>query len=120
MLRTSMILALGAMLSLPALADPPKILDGRLVDQHNMTLYVFDQDTTVGKSMCNGACATNWAPALADAYDKASGNWSFVMRDDGQRQWAYKGHPLYHWVIDKKPGDATGDGIKGVWHVAKP
>lgn len=28
--------------------------------------------------------------------------------------------PLYYWVKDKKPGDVTGDGVNGVWHVAKP
>jgi predicted lipoprotein with Yx(FWY)xxD motif len=34
-------------------------------------------------------------------------------------QWAYNGRPLYLWQKDKKPGDVTGDGVGGVWHVAK-
>jgi len=43
------------------------------------------------------------------------------MRDDGSKQWAYKGRPLYHWVKDAKPGDMTGDGfLNNSWHVAKP
>jgi predicted lipoprotein with Yx(FWY)xxD motif len=40
---------------------------------------------------------------------------------DGNKQWAYKGHPLYTWKDDKKPGDITGDGFaNGVWHIAQP
>ena len=32
-----------------------------------MTLYVFDRDTAgSGKSVCNGPCATNWPPLMAD------------------------------------------------------
>jgi predicted lipoprotein with Yx(FWY)xxD motif len=27
--------------------------------------------------------------------------------------------PLYLWQGDKKPGDITGDGVGGVWHLAK-
>ncbi|MGH8849358.1 MAG: COG4315 family predicted lipoprotein, partial [Casimicrobiaceae bacterium] len=40
-------------------------------------------------------------------------------RDDGSKQWAYDGKPLYHWSKDKKPGDMTGDGFNGVWHAVK-
>ena len=42
------------------------------------------------------------------------------MRDDGVRQWAYKGKPLYTWSKDTKPGDASGDGVGGSWHIAAP
>lgn len=120
MLRTLMLLALGAAVSSPALAEPPKIMHDRIVDEHDMTLYVFDKDDMAGKSMCAGDCATNWPPATADSYDKTSGDWTINKRDDGILQWAYKGRPLYRWHTDKKPGDAMGDGIKNVWHAAKP
>ena len=50
--------------------------------------------------------------------DQASGDWSVLARDDGSKQWAYKGKPLYLWVKDQKPGDKTGDGFNKVWHVA--
>jgi predicted lipoprotein with Yx(FWY)xxD motif len=52
--------------------------------------------------------------------DAASGDWSVVTRDDGKKQWAMKGKPLYFWAKDGKPGDKTGDGVLGVWHSAKP
>jgi predicted lipoprotein with Yx(FWY)xxD motif len=56
---------------------------------------------------------------MAGADAKATGDWSVVTRDDGTKQWAYNGKPLYLWVKDQKPGDRTGDGVQGVWRVAK-
>lgn len=102
-----------------AFAEMPKTSNGQWVDEDGQTLYTFDKDTQ-GKSACNAACAVNWPPALADSYDKAGGDWSFVKTADGKRQWSYKGHPLYRFARDKKPGDKAGDGLKGVWHLAKP
>jgi len=90
-----------------------------LVDAKGMTLYTFDRDAA-GKSNCNGQCAQNWPPLMAAAGATASGEWSVITRDDGSRQWAYKGKPLYLWVRDTKPGEVTGDGVNNVWHVAKP
>jgi predicted lipoprotein with Yx(FWY)xxD motif len=90
-----------------------------LVDLNGMTLYVFDRDGT-GKSTCNAQCAVNWPPLIADTDATASGSFSFITRDDGRQQWAYKGKPLYTWAKDKAPGDATGDGINNVWHLAAP
>lgn len=92
-----------------------------LVDAKGMTLYTFDRDTTPGKSACNGQCAQNWPPLMAAADAKSMGDWSVITRDDGAKQWAYKGKPLYGWTKDQKPGDTTGDGfLNGAWHVAKP
>jgi len=90
-----------------------------LVGPKGMTLYTFDKDAD-GKSNCNDKCAANWPPLAAGADAKAEGDWSIVTRDDGSRQWAYKGKPLYTWVKDAKAGDAGGDGVGGVWHLATP
>ena len=91
-----------------------------LVDGKGMTLYTFDKDMT-GKSACNGPCAANWPPLMAEAGSTPSGDWTIVTRDDGKAQWAYKGKPLYAWTKDTKPGDTTGDGfLNGAWHMAKP
>ena len=90
-----------------------------MIDSKKMTLYTFDKDTP-GKSVCNGQCAVNWPPLMASADAKTMGDWSIVTRDDGMKQWAYKGKPLYAWIKDTKPGDTTGDGFNKVWHVAHP
>jgi predicted lipoprotein with Yx(FWY)xxD motif len=100
---------------------PAKTTDGALVGGNGMTLYTFDRDAAgAGKSVCNGQCATNWPPLTASSSDSGSGDWSVITRDDGGKQWAYKGKPLYYWVKDQKAGDRTGDGVNNVWHVAKP
>jgi len=105
-----------------ALAQAPaKAEGGVLTNVAGMTLYTFDKDAAgSGKSTCNGPCAANWPPLMAGADAKPAGDYSIVTRDDGAKQWAYKGLPLYLWVKDTKPGDKTGDGFNNVWHVAKP
>lgn len=90
-----------------------------LVDNKGMTPYVFDKDAG-GKWMCNGPCAENWPALTASADAKASGGWTVLARDDGKMMWAYKGTPLYTWKNDKAPGDTTGDGVSGTWHIATP
>jgi predicted lipoprotein with Yx(FWY)xxD motif len=114
----------AALLAVPALAlaqVPAKAVDGVLTDATGMTLYTFDKDAAgSGKSACNGGCAKNWPPLAAAEGAKAAGDYSIVARDDGSRQWAYKGKPLYLWVKDQKPGDRSGDGVNKVWHAAKP
>ena len=114
-------LALLAACATPYAAAPVNAQSGMLTSPDGMTLYVFDKDAAgTGKSACNGDCATNWPPLMAAAGDKASGDYSIITRDDGSRQWAYKGKPLYRWAKDQKPGDTTGDGVKNVWHTARP
>lgn len=102
-------------------AAPAKVADGVLVGPNGMTLYTFDKDVAgSGKSTCNGPCATNWPPLMASGSDTASGDYSIITRDDGSKQWAVKGKPVYYWAKDSKPGDKTGDGVNKVWQTAKP
>ena len=116
-------LAVAAALALPAMAfaaDPAMEKDGMFTDHKGMTLYTFAKDSG-GKSMCNDKCATNWPPLMAESGDKSMGEWTVVTRDDGTKQWAYKGKPLYTFIMDKKAGDMTGeDKMDGAWKVAKP
>lgn len=102
-------------------AGPAQVSDGVLTGGNGMTLYTFDKDAAgSGTSACNGPCAANWPPLLVMEGDMAGSDYSVVMRDDGSKQWAYKGKPLYFWAKDRKPGDRTGDGINSVWRAAKP
>lgn len=99
--------------------SPTQTRSGVLTDAAGMTLYVFDKDSP-GKSACNGECAVKWPPLTASAMEAGGGDYTIVGRDDGGRQWAYQGRPLYRWFKDQKPGDTTGDGVNNVWHTAKP
>jgi len=89
-----------------------------LTDAKGMTLYTYDKDTA-GVTNCYDKCAVNWPPLIAASGAKAEGDYTLVERKDGAMQWAYKGMPLYLWKDDHKAGDVTGDGVGGVWHVAK-
>jgi predicted lipoprotein with Yx(FWY)xxD motif len=90
-----------------------------LTGTNGMTLYTTDADTAgSGKSTCSGPCATNWPPLAAAADAKPVGKFTIITRDDGSLQWAYAGKPLYFWKNDKQPGDMTGEGVAGKWHVA--
>jgi len=108
-----------ALAACAAMNAPAKFSDGVLTNSAGMTLYTFDKDTGTGKSVCNGPCAKNWPPLMAAADEKPGGDWSVVTRDDGSKQWAYKGQPVYLWIKDQKPGDKTGDGVNKTWHVVK-
>ena len=99
---------------------PAKLANGALVDAKGMTLYTFDKDVAgSGKSACNGPCAALWPPAMAATIDQPAGAFAIVVRDDGSRQWAYKGKPVYTYQADQKPGDRTGDNFRDVWHIIK-
>ncbi len=102
-------------------AEPAaKMVGGVLVNTSGMTLYTFEKDVAPrGKSTCNGPCATLWPPAMAAANAKPEGELSIVTRDDGAKQWAYKGKPIYPYSADKKASAVTGDNFKDVWHVIK-
>lgn len=92
-----------------------------LTGPKGMTLYTFANDKEPGKTACNGPCAENWPPFKPEPNAPApKAPLSIITRDDGAKQYAYKGKPLYYWKNDKKAGDATGHGVNNVWAVAKP
>lgn len=120
-LAATVVLALAGCASPMGGDAPTAVADGVLTGRNGMTLYTFDRDVPgSGKSVCNGPCAANWPPLMAPADMKGAGDYSVVVRDDGSRQVAYKGKPLYFWVKDAKPGDRTGDGVNNVWRLARP
>lgn len=129
MLRTAIFLAAATALGMPLAAHAEDYASGAvktmdsakgeiLTDAKGMTLYIFDKDAK-DTSNCYDDCAVKWPPLMADASAMADGEFTLVERKDGSKQWAHEGMPLYLWQNDKKPGDMTGDGVGGVWHVAK-
>ncbi|KQV44084.1 MULTISPECIES: hypothetical protein [unclassified Rhizobium] len=103
-------------------AGPAKMVDTKMgkawADEKGMTLYTFDKDAK-DKSNCDKSCLKKWPAFHAAAGAKAEGDWSLVKAADGMEMWAYDGKPLYTYAKDKKAGETNGDGVGGIWHLAK-
>lgn len=108
-------------LATAAQASPPPHIgpQDRLTGAAGMTLYTYDPDGTSGVSHCTGPCTVVWPPYLADPGAKPAKGFGLLSRPGHGEQWSYEGRPLYRYAADSKPGIATGDGVNGVWHVAK-
>lgn len=99
---------------------PLMMKGGMLVNEKGLTVYTFDRDVAgSGKSVCNGDCAVKWPPVMAGANATPMGDYSIITRDNGMKQWAYKGKPLYTWPEDQAPGDKYGDNYNKVWHIVQ-
>ncbi len=90
---------------------------------NGMTLYTNKKDTLT-KSACDSGCASIWPPLLVTGSAMAvpagfKGTLSTVTWSDGTIQVTLNGQPLYLYAGDLKSGDATGDGIDGIWAAAK-
>lgn len=96
-----------------------------LTGPEGLTLYRFNPDEP-GLSSCYDQCALNWPPLLvADGevpYGGAGlvGELGTTVRDDDTIQVTYNGMPLYYWLKDENPGDATGEGVNDVWFIVRP
>ena len=98
-----------------------------LVDGKGITVYLFVKDTGPS-STCYTSCAQVWPPVLTSGPPQAgTGATASLLgtttRTDGKVEVTYAGHPLYYFVSDKQPGDATGQGVDnfgGLWWVLTP
>jgi predicted lipoprotein with Yx(FWY)xxD motif len=117
-------LAVAGLLSVASLAvAAPAFRQGLLTDPKGITLYTFGNEVAgSGESLCTGVCSANWFAYLAAKGDKAKAgsDIGIIVRTDGQAQWAFKGMLLYRFYDDRKPGDAKGDGLRGVWKAVRP
>jgi hypothetical protein len=86
---------------------------------------MFDRDTEGEKSSaCSGDCASAWPPLTVDGNPSTgsgvTADLATFERESGDRQVAASGWPLYYYASDSAPGDATGQGVGGVWWVLGP
>jgi predicted lipoprotein with Yx(FWY)xxD motif len=100
-----------------------------LVDKDGRTLYSFASDVD-GANTCTGSCGQLWLPFYVDNLTTDElGNPSLKISDFGvittstnSKQLTYKGWPLYYYTPGGSPeasGQTNGDGIDGLWFVAK-
>ncbi|SDH06624.1 Predicted lipoprotein with conserved Yx(FWY)xxD motif [Lentzea fradiae] len=96
-----------------------------VTDADGLPLYRFDRDTPKpSKSNCEGECAQQWKPVLADKAPMATGvdpiSMGVLTRPDGTKQLTIAGWPQYTYAEDKGAGDMKGQGKGGVWWVTAP
>ena len=95
-----------------------------LTTAQGRTLYYRTTDmppTTV----CSGGCASAWPPLLVSGPSTPPSATSLpgklsAQADANGTQVEYNGHPLYTYSGDTAPGQTTGEGVGGVWHVVTP
>ncbi|WP_082458747.1 hypothetical protein [Pedobacter sp. Leaf216] len=94
-----------------------------LTDKDGKTLYFFSSDAA-GTPTCVNGCETIWPLYYsADASTDLNLNKAEVgevTRADGRKQSTYRGYPLYYYSGDASKGEIKGDGVGGIWFVAKP
>jgi predicted lipoprotein with Yx(FWY)xxD motif len=91
-----------------------------LANARGFTLYSFAPDTPTA-SKCYGSCAAYWPPVTgtAAASPGLPGRIAAIARAGGPRQLTYNGHPLYTYIGDSAPGQASGNNLNlngGLWH----
>ena len=83
---------------------------------------VYTKDTP-GVSNCYDQCAQKWPPlTVATGVTPTAGQGvsltlGTIQRTDGATQVTINRMPAYYWYNDSKPGDASGQGVGGVWYV---
>jgi predicted lipoprotein with Yx(FWY)xxD motif len=95
-----------------------------LANPHGMTVYYYSEDKPgSGASACTGPCARAWPPVIAPVRIPAGmtlpGPLGSITLPGGKRQVTINGYPIYKHAGDKAPGQASGNGIEGKWHVIK-
>jgi predicted lipoprotein with Yx(FWY)xxD motif len=77
---------------------------------------------TASHILCSKACATLWPPLTVASRSVrivkgagVRGTVGIIKRPDGRLQVTLSGHPLYRYSLDRRTGDAKGNGVGGIW-----
>jgi len=108
-----------------------------LSNKQGLTLYMFANDAD-GVSSCTGGCESVWPAFTADMTTAkldvglTAANFATITTASGKKQVTYKGWPLYTYSPSandgygnpvnrpEAAGSTTGDGVGGLWFIAKP
>ncbi|QGK73869.1 hypothetical protein [Flavobacterium sp. SLB02] len=108
-------------------------LGAYLSDKDGRSLYFFATDAN-GQASCTGGCEGVWPAFNVDnlTADKLGAgltlsDFGTITTASGKKQLTYKGWPLYYYAPSvngantlESAGKTTGDGVGGVWFIAKP
>jgi len=111
----------GGMATTVTLTIKKTAIGNVLADAKGDTLYWYSKDMKGGPSTCTGSCLSAW-PVVAGKPEAAmgvtfAGKLGSVTDSNGTVQATYNGYPLYRYAEDMMPGQTSGNGAGGVWHV---
>ena len=96
---------------------PPGVLINKTLmgyvaaDHHKKTLYTPRAEVEVATLCVENPCQKQWSPLTAPHVARSIGDWEVISRDDGLKQWAYQGRPLFRYSGDVLIGEASGHGV---------
>ncbi len=108
-----------------------------ITNKQGLSLYMFANDAD-GASSCTGGCETTWPPFTTDLSTAKLGagltltDFAMITTASGKKQVTYNGWPLYTYSpsgtdgygnttnIPEAAGSTRGDGVSGIWFIAKP
>ena len=99
-----------------------------MTDQKGYALYFFSNDAN-GTNNCTGGCTASWPIFNVTGLTQAQLSPGLLLSDfntiaaTSGTQLTYKGWPLYYYApngYQEPAGQIAGDGIDGIWFVAKP
>jgi predicted lipoprotein with Yx(FWY)xxD motif len=88
-------------------------LRGRLLHTaRGFSVYAFDRDSPK-RSACDADCEKVFVPVQAPAAARPHGEWSNFTRASGERQWTFRGRPLYVYAEDSRVHSFAGSDLPG-------
>ena len=103
-------------------------LGNYLTDKDGNALYFFSDDAN-GANNCTGGCTTAWPIFNVTGLTQDGLSAGLLLTDfstittPGGSQVTYKGWPLYYYApggVREASGKTSGEGVGGIWFVAKP
>lgn len=83
----------------PGFAIKSTSIGRMLTTNTNESVYSYAGDSA-SAVVCHGDCLANWKPVLAPGLASEQGEWTLLERSPGERQWVYRGKPLYTHLLD--------------------
>jgi predicted lipoprotein with Yx(FWY)xxD motif len=106
---------IGPTPDIPAQFDIANTRNGRMLTlDGGFSVYTWDKDSA-NKSNCDTTCLRNWEPLLAAKTAPARGDWGFIERAPGVRQWTFRKKPIYAHIGEEQIRSQEGSDIPG-WH----
>ncbi len=95
----------------PGMSAQKTLMGHIAADQNRKTLYTPQDDVDAAFLCIENTCLEQWSPVVAPHIARSIGDWEIITREDGLKQWAYQGRPLFRYSGDVLLGEAAGHDV---------